>query len=67
MLQVQLSSGSVHVSAGLRLADGFLLFYTSILKPDGDLSLWEVSHGGDPSSFIFGDEFVGRVLLFELF
>lgn len=50
----------------LGFTDKFLLLYSSVLEPDGDLTLREVGSGRDSSSLVFGDELAGGILLFQL-
>lgn len=51
----------------LHLGHELLLLHPSVLEPDGDLPLRQVSCGGDPPPLVLGDEFVCRVLLLQLF
>lgn len=56
----------MHVIISLGFTDKFLLFYSSVLEPDGDLALREVGGGGDASSLVFGNELAGCILFLQL-
>lgn len=51
----------------LGLAHHLLFLDPPVLEPDSHLALGQVGSGRNPSSLLFGDEFAGRVLLFQLF
>lgn len=59
------SSSGVHMIA-FGFTDKFLLLYSPVLEPDGDLALWEVGAGRDAPSLVFGDELAGRILFLQL-
>lgn len=50
----------------LGFTDKFFLLDSSILEPNGDLTLREVGCGRDASSLVFGDELAGCVFFFQL-
>lgn len=56
---------SVHVIVRLGFADEFLLFHSSVLKPNCNLTLRQTGGGRDASSLVFSDELAGCVFFFK--
>lgn len=56
---------SVHVIVRLGFTDKFLLFYSSVLKPNSNLTLRQVGGGRDASSFVFSNKFASCILFFQ--